>query len=96
MKRSFFFVAVLFCGSPADAAEVAIEACVSTPFTEAESGDAVAGFASTCYPLEGRAEIDENIGSKSARDQERREFFVGVCNDRSATQRFIVSHELKY
>jgi hypothetical protein len=78
------------------AASVSVEACVSTIFTEVATGNDVAGFSSTCYPLEGEAMRDENLTYKSAADSERRDFLVGLCNTSGATIQYTARHELRY
>jgi hypothetical protein len=96
VKRFNTLLVTLFVSFSVFAAEVSIEACVSTVFTEKSTNTDVAGFASTCYTLEGAATLDENINFKSASDAENRDFMVGLCNLSGSTQQYTARHELKY
>lgn len=96
MKQFNTLLVTLFASFSVFAAEVSIEACVSTVFTEKSTNTDVAGFASTCYTLGGAAVLDANINFKSASDAENRDFMVGLCNLSGSTQQYTASHELKY
>jgi len=96
MKRAFICLLYGAACLNVQAAEVAVEACVSTVFTEVATGNDVGGFASTCYPLEGQAVPIDNVSYKSTSDTERRDFLVGLCNTSGATAQYTIRHELRY
>ena len=80
----------------AHAAEVSIETCVSTFFTEKSTQTDVGGFSSTCYTMDGSVFREENKFFSSSSDREIRDFALGVCNTSGATQQYVTTHELKY